>query len=370
MNEANTISEQALENKCPSCTASIKFNPTIGKFKCEYCGSEFTLEELKKYSNNAATDANNASNPQQQATIEQSIPADNYSNYISYKCESCGAEIVTDEQTAATFCVYCGNTAILKSKLSGQFTPNKIIPFAKDKASAVEAFKSLKKGRPLMPKDFCNEQNIEKIRGVYIPFWLYDIFVSGDVEMHGEIITHWSRGDTRYTKTDIYKVIRGGTMAYKGIPVDGSSRFDNNIMNSIEPFDYSAFLPYNHAYLSGFLAEKYDEEGDANFEEAKKRALNSTRNFMQADATMYTAKAIEKDTLLPQQTNREYAMLPVWMVNVKYKNKPYIFAMNGQTGKFIGNIPLDVTKTILFAIIIFIIVVIVGSIISYVSFHL
>lgn len=352
--------EQALENKCPSCTASIKFNPKVGKFKCDYCGSEYTLEELKKYSNNASTDEKNKP--------KEAQPQDTYDGYVSYHCESCGAEIVADEQTAATFCVYCGNTAILKSKLSGSFMPNRIIPFKKEKEQAIEAFKGLSKGRPLMPRDFNNEKNIEKIKGVYIPFWLYDIYVEGDVNMTGTIVTHWSRGDTHYTKTDTYKVVRGGDMMFNSIPVDGSSHFDNDIMNTLEPFQFNELIPYNHAYLSGFYAEKYDEEGDKIFGEASVRALNSTRSYFQNDPKRYTTTIVTSDTLKANEKNKEYVMLPVWMVNVKYKDKMHIFAMNAQTGRFIGNIPLDAKRVWLYSILIFIISMIGCSIGSYVLY--
>ena len=363
MNEEIKVKdEQALENSCPSCKASIKFNPTLGKFKCDYCGSEFTLEEMKKYSDNASTEEKNKPK-------EEQVQEDTYDGYVSYKCESCGAEIVADEQTAATFCVYCGNTAILKSKLSGKFTPDKIIPFKKEKEAAVTAFKGLSKGRPLMPKGFNSEKNIEKIKGVYIPFWLYDIDVNGDINMQAKMITTWTTGRTHYTKTDVYNVIRGGTMSFNNIPVDGSSRFDNKIMNSIEPFNFKELIPYNHAYLSGFYAEKYDEEGDKVFEEVKGRARNSARDKLSSTvSTKYTSKIITGDTLNLQEANKQYAMLPVWMVNVKYNGKMHIFAMNAQTGEFIGNIPLDKTKTFLYFIVIFIIVfilVILGSYIFY-----
>ncbi|MBR3210736.1 MAG: hypothetical protein IKF71_02225 [Bacilli bacterium] len=352
--------EQALENKCPSCTASLKYNPKLEKFKCEYCGSEFTLEELKKYSNNASTDEKNKPKEEQ--------PRDTYDGYVSYHCESCGAEIVADEQTAATFCVYCGNTAILKSKLSGEFTPNRMVPFKKEKDEVVETFKKLSKGRPLMPRSFNNEKNIEKIKGVYIPFWLYGVHVEGDVNMTGTIVTHWSHGDTHYTKTDTYKLVRGGHMDYHNIPVDGSSHFDNDIMNTLEPFEFNDLIPYNHAYLSGFYAEKYDEDGDKTYQEASVRALNSTRSYLQEEPKRYTAKVITSDTLQSKETSKEYVMLPVWMVNVKYKDKMHIFAMNGQTGKFIGNIPLDGKRVFLFTMMIFTISMIVCSIASYIIY--
>ena len=361
--EKKVVDEQALENKCPACKASIKFNPKVGKFKCEYCGSEFTLEEMQKHSDNASTEEKNQPK-------EKQVKKDTYDNYVSYHCESCGAEIIADDQTAATFCVYCGNTAILKSKLSGEFTPDKMIVFKKDKQEPVNAFKGLRKGRPLMPKDFNSEKNIEKIRGVYIPFWLYDINVSGELDMIGDIVTTWSSGDTHYTKTDKYRVLRGGKMDYNNIPVDASTRFDNNIMNSIEPFNFNELIPYNHAYLSGFYAEKYDEEGEKNYNEASERALNSTRTRMKRTASRFSSLTVKKDTLQTKETKRQYALLPVWMVNVKYKGKMYPFAMNGQTGEFIGNIPLDVGKTFLYFILIFVatfITVILTSIILFVA---
>lgn len=351
--------EQALENKCPSCTASISFNPTLGKWKCSYCGGEFTLEEMQKHSNNASTKEKN-----------NKTKLDDYNDYISYRCESCGAEIIADEETSATFCVYCGNTAILKSKLSGKFNPNYIIPFKTEKQEAIDAFKNLSKGRPLMPKGFNNTKNIEKIRGVYIPFWLYDIKVDGSISMKGNIIETWRIGDTHYTKTSIYDVTRGGDMTFSLLPVDGSTKFDNDVMNSIEPFNYKELIQYNHAYLSGFYAEKYDTEGEEIFNEASKRAINTAIETLKNQATGYTSKTITSENLKSSQLKREYALLPVWMVNVKYNGELYIFAMNGQTGKFIGNIPLDKGKAILYTILILISSISILLLISYVLFML
>jgi len=357
-NKIPNKTEQALENKCPACNASISFNPEIGKWKCEYCGSVFSLEEI------------NAANKKQETKSKQPEPevVDEYNEYVSFKCNSCGAEIIADKETSATFCVYCGNTAILKSKLSGKFTPNKIIPFKTTKEQAIEAFKSLRKGRPLMPKDFNAITNIEKIKGVYIPFWLYDIEVSGTLKMTGKKITSWSRGDTHYTKTDVYELERGGNMDFDSIPVDGSTRFNNDIMNTIEPFDYKDMVPYNHAYLSGFFAEKYDTEGNVLFEEASKRAINSAKYYLESKVIGYSSVQRMSDNLEAKEEKREYALLPVWMVNVKYKDEMYIFAMNGQTGEFVGNIPLDKNKTIIFSIAIFIISLLVVILLSYIFF--
>lgn len=352
--------EKALDHKCPGCRAPIFFVPKLGKWKCEYCNGEYTLEELQKF--------NNASSIEHNKDIH--LTEESHEIYDSYKCKNCGAEIVADSQTSATFCVYCGNTAILKSKLSGEFKPDLIIPFAKDKDVAIEAFKGLSKGRPFLPKDFNNVENIEKIRGIYIPFWIYDMAITGGVEARGQRVSSWSRGNTHYTKTDYYQLIRHGVGRYKRIPIDGSSRFGDDIMGSIEPFNYDDIVPYNHAYLSGFLAERYDIEGDVLIGNAVTRAVESTKQIFLNDMVGYSNKTLYNNSLRANNIVKQYALFPVWMVNVKYKDKYYLFAMNGQTGKFIGDMPVDTNKVIKWSIIMFLILFIGIIVASFILFKL
>lgn len=351
------MNNKVLDNKCPSCSAPIFFNPKLGKFKCEYCTSEFTLQEMQEH-NNASSVENN----------KEIINNKENVNYVEYNCSNCGAAIIADEQTAATFCVYCGNTAILQNKLSNEFSPDKVIPFKKSKEEAINAFKAITKGRPLSPKDFNNEENISKIKGVYIPFWLFDLNVSGDLNCSGQKVRTWTSGNTQYTNIKIFNILRSGNMNFEKVPVDGSTRFDDDIMNSIEPFNYDELEIYNHAYLSGFYAEKYDIESEKAYETANNRSLESAKDVMYNDSVGYTSKVITSNTLAATQSKKEYALLPVWMVNVKYKDKMYLFAMNGQTGEFIGNIPLDKKKTFIYATVIFAIAVIIGIICSYIYF--
>jgi len=343
---------KVLDSKCPNCGAPIHFKPELGKFKCDHCDSEFCAEQL--------TDMDKIKD-----VIDKQLE-----HYVNYNCPDCGAEIITDENTAATFCVYCGNTSIIKSRLSGDFAPKYIIPFKMDKDKAVNAFKNLRKGRPLVPSSFVSEKNIQKIQGVYIPFWLYDISVDGTVNARATKVTSWSRGDTHYTKTDTYHVVRGGSIGYTRVPVDGSTRFNNDMMNSIEPFDYSKLIDYNHAYLSGFLAEKYDVDKDTAYEDAEKRTLNSTREEMLGSMIGYTTKNITSDDLKASINETTYVLLPVWMVNVKYKDKFYLFAMNGESGKFIGNIPLDKKKAWIMTFIVFLISFLLCVFVSYMIFEM
>lgn len=362
------MNEKALDNKCPSCGAPLLFKPKSNKWECDHCKSSFTLEELKKF-NNASSDENNKKEEVKDEPKAVKKEVKDNTVYVTYNCKNCGAEIIADEQTASTFCVYCGNTAILKSKLSGKFSPSKIIPFKKEKEDAIEAFKSISKGRPLMPKFFNDPKNIEKISGVYIPFWLYDINVDGSIIVKCTNVSSWRSGNMTYVKTDIYHEHREGSINYNRIPVDGSTRFPDDIMNSIEPFNYDEMVDYNHAYLSGFLAEKYNVEGEEPLKIASDRAVNSTRNAFLGDVPMYNSKHIIAEELTPTKKNLEYVLLPVWMVTIKFNNKYYTFAQNAQTGEFVGNIPIDAKRVVLYSILVFIISVIVAFLLSLAFFY-
>lgn len=361
------MTNRALDNKCPACSASISYKPKLQKWKCDYCKSEFTLEEMKNFNNasNAKHNTkegiakNNISNPKIKKGNENI-------NYIEYNCKNCGAKIIADEQTTATFCIYCGNTAILKEKLSGEFSPDMIIPFKKEKEEVIESFKNLNKGRPLMPDFFNDEKNIEKIRGVYVPFWLFNVEAGGELDALSTITTTWTHGDTVYTKKDTYSIEREGTMIFEKIPVDGSTRFDDDIMNTIEPFDYKELEEYNHAYLSGFLAEKYDVDEDESFKIAGDRSLNTAKKIFNEGIT--GLKTIVNDTISTNKILTKYVLLPVWMINIKYNNKFYTFAMNGQTGELVGNIPIDRKKAFKFGILTFVITFTIIIIISYIIF--
>lgn len=339
-------STKAADYKCPSCKAPLLFDPKLGKWKCNYCESVFSLEELEN------------------KNVKVEVNDDNV-NYDHYICKNCGAEIIAEENTAATFCLYCGNTAIIKERLSGDFKPSKVIPFKKVKKDAVAAFKELKKGRPFLPKAFISEKNIEKITGLYVPFWLFNISCNGDVDATGNKVKTWVVGNTHYTKTDNYRLERNVEASYTLIPIDGSIKFDDAIMNTIEPFDYKELVDFNSAYLSGFLAEKYDFKSEDAYKIAEDRALKSTLDVAKDSMNGFSSVVVTNNSLKALENGVEYALLPVYMVNIKYKDKFYLFAMNGQTGEFIGDMPVDSKKVFFSSVIMFIIVAAIVILISY-----
>ena len=342
---------EALDHKCPSCTATLPFDPTLQKWKCSYCGSEYTLEELERYENAKNVDNSEKTDPSNDVNLGEDSTID----VDVYECQSCGAKILTDENTTATFCVYCGNTAIIKNRLTGALRPTKIIPFKNTKEEAIKTFVNYRKGKPFAPKDFSNKENIEKITGVYIPFWIYDCEVAASLEAVGKNIKTWISGDYQYTKTDTYKVLREGNMNYEKVPTDASSKFDDDIMDSIEPFNYNDLADFNMSYLSGFLSEKYDVEKSEAFERAKTRVVNSTNEKLKETIIGYSTYSVVSSNMNINLKDSNYILLPVWMLNINYRGKVRKFAMNGQTGKMVGDIPIAPSKVISTSIVIFIV---------------
>lgn len=332
-----------LDNKCPGCGAKITFNPKIQKWDCQYCGSKFSLEEMQQHNNASSAEVNK----------KEAKPTKKLDKMDVYHCKNCGAEIMADDTVTATFCVYCGSTAILKDKIEDGVAPNLIIPFKKVREDAVLAFTKLTKGKPLMPKAFKDMKNIEKIVGVYIPFWAYDLIADGQMIFSSKDVRHWSDYNYDYAETSRYNVTMQGHLEYKRVLVDGSSRFDNDLMDSLEPFDYGDLTEYNHAYLSGFFAEKYDVTEDDGLTRANERTMKTCTEIVESKVR-HQINLLQTNDMKITKANSDYIMLPVWMVNVNYKGKMYTFAMNGQTGKIVGNIPVGLKESIIWSIILFV----------------
>ena len=329
---------KVVDSKCLNCGASIKFNSKLNKFICEYCRGEFTIDEINKQKK----ELKKGNNLNREFSLMEDMEG--------YVCNNCGASIVSLENISSTTCIYCKSSAIIKNRLTGIYKPDSIIPFKYKKDEAVKAFLDLCKGRPLMPKGFNKENNIQDMEGLYVPFWLYDIENDAYLKADCTKVSTWM--DTRYiyTKTSYYKVERGGKLSFSSVPNDAATRFDDKIMNAIEPFDYKKLKDFDVNYLAGYLSEKYDVEKDIAYKNAKERIIEDSKNSLRNEINGYNSVIVKENANDINVLETKYVLLPVWVLNIKYKDKIYHFAMNGESGKMVGEIPVD-TKKLIFTII-------------------
>ena len=349
------------EFKCPSCGGQIKYDAESGKLKCPYCGTEVDIKTMKQYEQDL-------SQPIQEELSWNSQPNSEWSekdNVRSYVCKSCGGEIITDETTGATSCPYCGAPVVLNSTFSGSLKPDYVIPFKLDKKDAKEKYLEHLKNKPLVPLSFKSENHLDEIKGVYVPFWLYTADVNASANFRGTKVQSWSDRDFDYTKTDYYAIHRGGIMAFDDVPVDGSTKIDATLMESIEPFDMSEAVDFQTAYLAGYLADKYDLDEKESQTRADTRIKNSTEEQLRSTVFGYSSLICEGSYMQLNDGYVKYCLLPVWLLNTTYNGKKYTFAMNGQTGKFVGDLPVDKGLYFKKFLIAFLIVALIAGIITF-----
>ena len=336
------MADQMTNYQCPACTGPLQFSAATGKLECEYCGSSFEVAQVEALYAAKEEKAAAAKKNEWDTSGAARNWGQDAAGMKAYNCPSCGAELICDETSAATSCPYCGNPTVIPGQFSGSLRPECIIPFRLTKADAIAKLKGHYKGKPFLPKTFTNKQSIEKIQGVYVPFWLYDGTVSGDYRYDATVVEVHKKGDLEIVTTNHFLVHRAGSISFEKVPVDASSKMPDDYMDSIEPFDYSELKPFSTAYLPGFLADKYDVTVKACNKRADKRCVQTLEQALSGTLQNYTAAAPIGEKIVDIQRGKaHYALLPVWLLNVKWNGKIHLFAINGQTGKVCGELPVS-----------------------------
>lgn len=333
--------------KCPNCDAELTFDPKSGNFICQYCNSSFTRAELDALATAKQAEekqARDAAKPEEDTGADGSMKI--------YSCPSCGAELVTDATTAATFCFYCHSPVILTGKLAGKYKPDKVVPFSVDKTEVQNKLLSWCRKKKFIDKRFFDESQMDKLSGVYFPFWEVDSKLHVKYKAKGTDLRTWILGDTEYTETTVTGIDRESDIELQDVTVKALSRTDTELLNGVYPYDIDKAQSFDMAYLSGFYAEKRDIERESAQPEATETINSSVNTLMRESVTQYGSITEENcsSDIIDQQWH--YTLLPAWMLTYRYAGETFYFAMNGQTGKIAGRVPQDKKKTMSFGAII------------------
>lgn len=327
------------EYKCPCCGGAISFDSSLQKMKCPFCDTEFEVDALQEYGNELQSeqeddmewDTSGGSEWQEGET----------EGLRSYVCRSCGGEIIGDENMAASACPFCGNPIVLTGQFSGNLRPDFVIPFQLDKKAAKEKLMGHLQGKRLLPKVFKDQNHIDEIKGVYVPFWLFDANAKAAIRYKATKVRTWNDSNYHYTETNYFLVHRSGTIGFVKVPADGSSKMADDLMESIEPFDFKRMVKFKMPYLAGYMADKYDVTAEESVSRINERVKTSTEAAFASTVKGYTSVIPENSSIHLSRGNVQYALFPVWILNTRWNGKQYTFAMNGQTGKFVGDLPMD-----------------------------
>lgn len=369
------MAAQVTNYQCPACTGPVHFSPETGKVVCDYCGSTYELKEIEAlYAEKDAKAAQAQAEAEEKEKVEaaaedtedkeQKDDDRNGTEFSGdwdmtelnsdwgadaegmkmYNCPSCGAELICDSSTGATSCPYCGNPTVVPGQFTGALKPNYVIPFKVEKDAAIEALKKHYKGKIFLPGTFTSNNHLQEIKGVYVPFWMFDGKADASATYKASNTSVHRSSNEEITTTTIFRVRRGGNMSFEKVPVDASTKMPDDYMDSIEPYDYSELKEFSTAYLPGFLADKYDVTVKESWKRADKRCETTVKAALRNTVTGYDSCVTEREWVNMERGKVHYALLPVWLLTTKWNGKTFLFAVNGQTGRTVGDLPVSKGK--------------------------
>ncbi|MGH1646686.1 TFIIB-type zinc ribbon-containing protein [Enterococcus gilvus] len=350
-----------ITHHCPNCGGPLTFNPSDQKFHCDYCLSIFTVEDIEKF------EANEGVQTIDGQTSTASIEEANTGDMDLFLCPSCGAQIVTDHTTAATYCYFCHNPVVLSGRLTGEFLPNKVLPFTIDREKAVTDFLAWTQKKRFIPKDFFNKEQIEKMTGVYFPYWVVDAETAGNLTGKVTSLRVWIVGDLEYTETKIYQIFRKGTAKIQHLTKNALKKnIQQKMVEGVQPFPIDQAVDFHTEYLSGFQAEKRDIEIKDISDQIEHELGEYTEDLLRDTVSGYTTFTASSHSVDVEKQDNHYMLLPVWLVTYQdASKKTYYYAMNGQTGKVSGILPISNKRLGLFSGGIFAAVLLIAMIVGY-----
>ncbi len=304
--------------KCPHCAANLKFDGTSGKSVCSFCGSEFDPQLLRL--------SFAFENKSDESEIEDS-------DRQEITCNSCGATVITDDNTSAAFCCYCGSPALVGHRLRREFRPDFIIPFKLTREEAEAKFMEWGKTNKYIPSDFMDKENIKKLTPLYVPFWLVDS--KCDAEFYGTGKVYDRPGH----KKSVFNIQRNIKFSLRRVPFVGAKKMNRLLMEAVEPFDYSEMVPYNDAYLPGYYAERYNLRPSDMAQNVIWRLESYARQSGKAMSFEYDDVELTDGYIDISECKYSYALLPIWFLNYQSEGVYHGFAINGQTGEACGKLP-------------------------------
>lgn len=300
--------------KCKNCGGNVIYHPEKKTMFCPFCESVKSEER--------------AESPSGELNI----------------CPNCGGEVKVEEHTSATQCPYCDSYLIFNERVEGEYAPKVMIPFQISKESCKQALRDKFKKCLFAPTDFLSEARLNEILGIYVPYWFYDYDTACHFQGEGTKTRVWRSGNTEYTETSYYEVIRDMDISFERLPVDASAQMPDDIMELIAPFQYGQMQDFTPEYMSGFYGEKYNVTSDVVESRARATMKDSALKLLRESYSGYSSVRSVSQQVNVTDSKVNYGLLPVWRYIYRYNNKDYPFYVNGQTGKIVGIPPISKGK--------------------------
>ena len=319
--------------RCINCGGEIEFDIKTQKLKCKSCDSLF--------------DPYNYKTGHAEETVEN--PDGTYPVTV-FRCTQCGGELYSTDNSITGFCSYCGTASMLESRLENINKPQMIIPFQITKDDCKTAYLKRVKRNWMIPKELRDPGRLDQFRGIYMPYWVYDMKIDSPFVIQGETSTR--RGDYIYTKH--YNCKGRLNAEYNGITFDSASEFDDRISDSIAPFKTEDFKYFTPGYLAGYYADTADVGSEVYQKDANEIAVSDSLKKVNSSYTgdkLKNESAVVHGLVGNAQRNIRSSLLPVWFLSYRNKDRVAYAVVNGDTGEVAADMPVNVPAMLISALV-------------------
>ncbi len=351
---------------CPGCGAALEYDVASKKMFCKYCMEYYIPELLQpvEIKLGGSQDGIQAQSREPNYGVYSSLANESVNKGSSvegtgnqgdentmeiriYSCGNCGAEIMTNDVEVSTFCSYCASPALMFDRISREQKPDKIIPFAFSKMEALTKARE-KFSRAQFVGDALDDLTVDSVYGIYMPFWNFHTVVGMDMEVRLKYATKYSTTEPRYfTET-----------MERDVLVDASRSFSDDVAACLLPYKMNEARPFSSTYLSGSYGDRKDDNQKIKEDDAKNKLEDllvdvildknsdipkaEVRKQYELNARSYMLNYTYDITReVGSVTASEYLFLPVYFITFKIMGERVIVLVNGQTGKVVGNIPIN-----------------------------
>lgn len=344
----------ALEkHACPACGAQAEWNPRKQLLVCPFCGTESPYEIDRETGKIQEIDL-------VKTLREMSEDLRGWqAEKRTVRCRSCQAISVFDPERVGQNCEFCGSPALVDyEELKPPIRPQSLLPFKVSEVRIRESIRNWLSKRWFAPNKLKRKAMVDTVHGVYLPYWTFDarVHCPWTAEAgHYYYTTETYRDSSGRTATRQVRHTRWEPAAgeidhfFDDEPIPGSRGVDRSLLEQIEPFPTHDLVPYDTAFLSGFVVEHYQV--------VLIDAARDARQSMESQLRSMCASQIPGDTHRNLQIYPEYSgetfkhiLVPVWLLTYAYGTRNFQLVANGYTGKMAGRYPKSFWKIFFFVL--------------------
>ncbi len=366
--------------KCPQCDGALEYSPLTDQMECPFCGTSYDMMQImavQKTVDHINGNIHKSVEPERNRADSDMIGGWELNPYAQrmedpneglhtldepgeiakeveykihdvaietpetmegnvYTCTSCGAELFINGVETATYCAYCGQPTVVFSRVSEELKPERIIPFQIQQEQAVAVIRDKLSRGFFVPKAIRNFE-VERVRGIYIPYFLFDAHYYDYQKLKGTVKYEQS------SRTESF--IREAECEFRNLTCDASRMLNDETSQRLEPYDLGSLRPFEIGYLSGFYADRYDMNERTLKNVVRVRCKELFDLEMKMDTMAENVKIISSQPKF-ELRKAQYVLLPAWFMTFRYKNEPYTILVNGQTGKVVGAVPFAKDKLV------------------------